>query len=105
MMASEGIQGTQGGNMSGFLKACLALTIIGALNWLLVGLFHWNLVGAIFGGDMSTISRIIYVIVGLCGLASLGIYGSRRAVTGATYDRDVTITDRDTRDKDIRRIA
>jgi uncharacterized protein len=47
--------------------AALALAIIGALNWLLVGLFRFNLVSAIFG-DMSTLSRIVYVIVGLAGL-------------------------------------
>jgi len=47
--------------------AALVLTIIGALNWLLIGLFRFNLVSAIFG-DMSTLSRIVYVLVGLSGL-------------------------------------
>jgi uncharacterized membrane protein YuzA (DUF378 family) len=47
--------------------AALVLTIIGAVNWLLVGLFRYNLVSAIFG-DMSTLTRIIYVLVGLSGL-------------------------------------
>lgn len=47
--------------------AALVLTIIGAINWLLVGLFKFNLVSAIFG-DMSTLSRIIYALVGLSGL-------------------------------------
>ena len=46
----------------------LVITIIGALNWLLVGLFQFDLVAAIFGGADSWISRIIYVIVGLAGL-------------------------------------
>ncbi len=45
----------------------LILVIIGALNWGLVGFFNYNLVNAIFGFD-SIISRIIYAIVGLCGL-------------------------------------
>jgi uncharacterized membrane protein YuzA (DUF378 family) len=45
----------------------LVLAIIGALNWLLVGLFRFNLVSAIFG-DMSVLSRIVYVVVGLAGL-------------------------------------
>lgn len=94
----------KGENMSGLLKACLALTIVGAINWLLVGLFHWNLVGAIFGGDMSIISRIIYVIVGICGLASLGIYG-RDLSTRRAYDRDVLPMDRDSRDNNVRRVA
>jgi uncharacterized membrane protein YuzA (DUF378 family) len=58
--------------MSGLYKACLALTIIGALNWLLVGAFHWNLVSAIFG-DMSMLSRLVYIAVGLAGVVSLGL--------------------------------
>lgn len=46
----------------------LILVIIGAINWLLIGLFGYDLVGAIFGGQMAVISRIIFVIVGLAGL-------------------------------------
>ena len=54
---------------------CIALTlvIIGALNWLLVGLFGFNLVDTIFG-TLSVISRIIYTIVGLAGLWSIAFY-------------------------------
>lgn len=44
-----------------------ALVIIGALNWLMVGLFSVNVVAAIFG-EQSTLSRIIYIAVGLSGL-------------------------------------
>ena len=40
------------------------LLIIGGLNWLLVGLFSWD-IGMIFGGQGMVISRIIYVLVGL----------------------------------------
>lgn len=46
----------------------LVITIIGAINWLLVGLFKFDLVAALFGGQTSIISRIIYIIVGLAGL-------------------------------------
>lgn len=55
---------------------CISLTlvIIGAINWLLVGLFSFDLVAFIFG-NMSLISRIIYTLVGLCGLYSLSLYG------------------------------
>lgn len=42
----------------------LALIIIGALNWGLVGIFGFNLVASIFG-DMSIISRAVYTLVGL----------------------------------------
>ena len=59
------------------LKAinCVALTlvIIGALNWLLVGLFKFNLVDAIFG-SLSLLARIIYIIVGIAGLWSIAFY-------------------------------
>lgn len=51
----------------------LVITIIGALNWLLVGLFRFDLVAAIFGGSDSLISRIVYVIVGLAGLWCISI--------------------------------
>jgi uncharacterized membrane protein YuzA (DUF378 family) len=43
------------------------LVIIGGLNWLLVGLFSWD-VGALFGGQAAPISRIIYVLVGLSAI-------------------------------------
>jgi len=43
------------------------LVIIGALNWGLVGFFDWDLVAKIFG-DMSTMTRIVYDLVGLSGL-------------------------------------
>ena len=45
----------------------LILVIVGGLNWLLVGLFNFDLVAAIFG-DMSAIARIVYVVVGLCAV-------------------------------------
>ncbi len=46
----------------------LVITIIGAINWLLVGLFQFDLVAYICGGQASTISRIVYTIVGIAGL-------------------------------------
>lgn len=51
----------------------LTLVIIGALNWLLIGLFQFNLVATIFG-NMSIFSRVIYTIVGIAGLISIGLY-------------------------------
>ena len=51
----------------------LTLVIIGALNWLLIGLFNFDLVAMLFG-DMSVLSRIIYVLVGISGLISIGLY-------------------------------
>jgi len=49
----------------------LILVIIGALNWLLVGLFGFDLVAAVFAGGfgtLSVLSRIVYTLVGLSGL-------------------------------------
>lgn len=51
----------------------LTLVIIGAINWLLIGLFNFDLVATIFGA-MSVMSRIIYVLVGIAGLISIGLY-------------------------------
>ena len=51
----------------------LTLVIIGALNWLLIGLFSFDLVATIFG-SMSVVSRIIYSLVGISGLICLGLY-------------------------------
>ena len=46
----------------------LILSIIGSINWGLVGLFKFDLVAWIFGGQDAVISRIIYGLVGLAGL-------------------------------------
>jgi uncharacterized membrane protein YuzA (DUF378 family) len=43
------------------------LLVIGGLNWLLVGLFAWD-IGSIFGGMQAIISRIVYVLVGLSAI-------------------------------------
>ena len=52
----------------------LTLVIIGAVNWGLIGFFNLNLVALLFG-SMSWLSRIIYGLVGLCGLYLLSFYG------------------------------
>ena len=49
-------------------KTCLTLTIIGALNWALVGIFRFDLVAWLFGGQTALWSRIVYTIVGLAGI-------------------------------------
>ena len=46
----------------------LILSIIGSLNWGLVGIFQFDLVAWLFGGQGSVISRVIYTVVGLAGL-------------------------------------
>lgn len=52
---------------------CLALTIIGAIVWGIVGLFDFNVIAALFGAT-SALTRIIYVIVGLAGLWALTFF-------------------------------
>lgn len=53
--------------------AALTVAIIGAVNWGLIGLFQFDLVAFLFG-DMSWISRIVYTLVGLCGLYLVSFY-------------------------------
>ena len=53
-------------------RLAIVIVIIGALNWLLVGLFRYDLVAAIFG-ESTFITRAIYTIVGLAGLYSISL--------------------------------
>jgi len=55
-------------------KFALILVIIGALNWLLVGLFQFDLVAAIFGGSTTALARIVYALVGVAGLWTIGLF-------------------------------
>jgi hypothetical protein len=54
---------------------CTALTvaIIGAVNWGLIGIFRFDLVAFIFG-NMTWLSRLVYILVGLCGLYLITFY-------------------------------
>ena len=49
-------------------KVALTLTVIGALNWGSIGLFGFDLVAFLCGGQMGTVSRVIYTLVGLAGV-------------------------------------
>lgn len=53
-------------------KIALIFTIIGAINWGLIGLFDVNLVSTIFS-EGSFLTRLIYIIVGICGLFNIVI--------------------------------
>ncbi|MEZ2298509.1 DUF378 domain-containing protein [Variovorax sp. RCC_210] len=48
----------------------LVLMVVGVINWGLVGAFHVDPVATLFG-DMSMVSRVVYVLVGLAGLYGL----------------------------------
>lgn len=60
----------------------LILTIIGALNWGLIGLFRFDLVAWIFGGQTAFLSRIIYGLVGLAGLWCITLLFRKRNSEG-----------------------
>ena len=54
-------------------KIALLLTIIGAINWGLIGIFQFDLVGFLFGGQSALVSRIIFTLVGAAGLWSIAL--------------------------------
>ena len=53
-------------------KIALVITIIGAINWGLLGLFDFNLVGTLFE-SIEILEKLIYIIVGVTGLINIGI--------------------------------
>ena len=59
--------------MNTLFKSALAISIIGCINWGLVGLFNFNLVEYLLG-DGSLITRIVYILVMVCGLVNIGIF-------------------------------
>ncbi|WJH35308.1 DUF378 domain-containing protein [Paenibacillus aurantius] len=60
--------------MRGLNVLSLILLIIGGLNWLLVGLFQWDLVGGLTGGMDSVLARIVYIIVGLAAIYAFSLF-------------------------------
>ena len=54
-------------------KIALVLTIIGALNWGMVGLFEIDIIASLFDGSDSIISKIIYIIVAIAGIINIGL--------------------------------
>jgi hypothetical protein len=68
-------------NTKGLDYTILTIAIIGAINWGLVGFFKLDLVNMIFG-DMTLMSRIIYAIIGLCGLYLVSLYGRVTSAMG-----------------------
>ncbi len=58
----------------------LLLSIIGSLNWGLVGLFRFDLVAWLFGGQTAIISRVVYALVGLAGLWCISLLFRRNTL-------------------------
>ena len=64
-------------------KIALLLVIIGAVNWGLIGIFQFDLVASIFGGQAAVVSRIIYKLVGAAGLWCISLlFRDREMVKG-----------------------
>ena len=59
--------------MRGLHKLTFLLLVIGGLNWLLVGVFSWD-IGRIFGGQGAIISRLIYFLVGISAIYEIAIH-------------------------------
>ncbi len=59
----------------------LILSIIGSLNWGLVGFFQFDLVAWLFGGQTAIISRIIYALVGIAGIWNITLLFRRNNQT------------------------
>ncbi len=62
-------------------KLALTLLIIGGINWGSVGLFQFDIVAWICGGQTSVVSRIVYALVGLCALWCITFLFREHAVT------------------------
>ncbi|MBQ2650047.1 MAG: DUF378 domain-containing protein [Clostridia bacterium] len=62
-------------------KIALLLTIIGALNWGSIGLFKFDIVGWLFGGQAALMSRLIFTLVGIAGLWCIALlFDDRRTM-------------------------
>ena len=59
-------------------RIALVLTIIGAINWGLIGFFEFDIVAYLFGGQTAIISRVIYGLVGIAGLINIALLFSSR---------------------------
>ncbi len=59
--------------MKGIGLLALILVVVGAVNWGLVGLAQFDLVAALFGGQSAVISRVVYSLVGVAGVALLAL--------------------------------
>lgn len=69
-------------NTKGLDYTLLALVIIGAVNWGLIGFFRFDLVAFLFG-EMSWLSRIIYAVIGISGLYLISAFGRIRSMEEA----------------------
>ncbi|MCD8095262.1 MAG: DUF378 domain-containing protein [Ruminococcus sp.] len=55
-------------------RIALLLLIVGGINWGLIGIFQFDLVAFIFGGQAAIVSRIIYTLVGICAIWCISLF-------------------------------
>lgn len=65
-------------------KIALALVIVGAVNWGLIGIFQFDLVAWLFGGQAAILSRVIYTLVALAGIWCISLLFREDAQRPAT---------------------
>ena len=70
-------------------KISLALVIIGALNWGSIGLFQFDIVAWIFGGQGAILSRIVYTLVALAGIWCISLLFRVTDSVAATDSDDI----------------
>ena len=63
-------------------RIALVLSIIGGLNWGLVGIFRFDLVAYLFGGQTAAVSRVIYTLVGLSDIWCISLLFRERDAAG-----------------------
>ena len=66
--------------MKWFDYTALTIVIISAVNWLLIGIFRFDLVAFLLG-NLSWISRVVYAVVGLCGLYLISLFGRVNSIS------------------------
>ncbi len=71
-------------------KISLALVIVGALNWGSIGLFQFDLVAWIFGGQGAILSRIVYTLVALAGIWCISLLFRDTEAAVVHTDDDIT---------------
>ena len=64
-------------------RVALILAVIGGLNWGSVGLFRFDLVAYLFGGQTSAVSRVIYTLVGIASVWCISLLFRERDTEGA----------------------
>ena len=71
-------------------RISLVLVIVGAVNWGAIGLFQFDIVSWLFGGQDAILSRIIYTLVALAGIWCISLLFREREILTRTSDGDMT---------------